>query len=176
MGRFRISVTGDDLTFCAAHFLTFGGGASESLHGHNYRVEVQLSGELDEHRMVHDFVDLRERVRRLTGTLDHRVLLPGENPSLEVRVEDGAVSAVRPDKEYRFPEPDVVILPVANTTAEMLAAHLADALAEELRGLDVGLGKLVVEIEEAPGQAASVTRPVGEPGSPAAGGPTGGAE
>lgn len=160
MRRYRIEVTGDDLTFCSAHFLTFGGGASESLHGHNYRVTVGLGGELDAHRMVHDFVDLRQRIRRLLDALDHRVLLPSKSPSLEVTRGDGAVCAVREEKEYRFPESDVVLLPVENTTAEMLASHIADALAEELVELGAGPGDLVVELEEGPGQVASVSRPV----------------
>lgn len=171
MRRYRIEVTGDDLTFCSAHFLTFGGGTSESLHGHNYRVKVALEGELDAHRMVHDFVDLRQRIRRLLDGLDHRVLLPSESPSLEVARREGAVFAVREDKEYRFPASDVVLLPVGNTTAEMLASHIADALAGELAELDADLGDLVVELEEGPGQVACVSRPVsGDDGASGRGG------
>lgn len=165
MDRHRISVAGDDLTFSAAHFLTFGGGASESLHGHDYRVTVHVTGGLDEHRMVHDFVDLRERVLAAIAELDHRVLLPARNPSLDVTTRDDSVVAMRDGQEYRFPASDVVLLPVANTTAEMLAAHLAEGLAGELASPEAELVELVVEVEEAPGQAAAVTRDLarGEP-------------
>lgn len=161
MDRYRISVAGDDLTFSAAHFLTFGGGASESLHGHDYRVTVRVVGGLDEHRMVHDFLDLKERVRRRIGALDHRVLLPDRNPSLEVTTRGTTVVATRDEHEYRFPADDVVLLPIPNTTAEMIAGHLADALAEELASVEAGLEELAVEVEEAPGQAAEAVRVLG---------------
>lgn len=164
MDRYRISVSGDDLTFSAAHFLTFGGGASESLHGHDYRVSVRLTGRLDEHLMVHDFVDLRARLRRLVGELDHRVLLPERNPSLEVTERDGTVVAARDGHEYRFPAADVALLPVSNTTAEALAGHLAERLAEELGGASEELDEMLVEVEEAPGQAAAVVRAPGRSG------------
>ena len=42
-------------TFAAAHFLRNYHGKCENLHGHDYRVQVGMSGELDENGLLHDF-------------------------------------------------------------------------------------------------------------------------
>jgi len=163
MERYRISVAGEGLVFSAAHFLVFDDGASESLHGHDYRVRVELVGAADADGLVHDFVDLRERARRLVARLDHHVLLPSGCPGLELSRRDGDVVVSHSERSYRLPADDVLVLPVANTSTELLAGHLAEELASELAPLAPGLEEVVVEIEEAPGCMASVARPATAP-------------
>jgi 6-pyruvoyltetrahydropterin/6-carboxytetrahydropterin synthase len=76
-------------TFAAAHFLRNYGGRCESLHGHNWKVEVQAEcSELDDAGMGLDFTLLRRETAKVLSTLDHTVLneLPPfreENPSSE---------------------------------------------------------------------------------------------
>lgn len=160
MDEFEIDVGTHELTFCAAHFVTYGDAGAEPLHGHNYRLRVALEGELDENGMVHDFLDVREHAGALADRLDHRVLLPGSSPVVELRREDGAVTARRASDgaEYRFPEEDCVVLPVRNTTAELVAGWAADELEGRLRRADPRLRSLRVEIEEEPGQSAACER------------------
>jgi 6-pyruvoyltetrahydropterin/6-carboxytetrahydropterin synthase len=75
--------------FAAAHNLREVGGKCESLHGHNFTVEVAVESEsLDEGGMVMDFRLLKARTQAILETLDHRYLneLPvfnGKNPSSE---------------------------------------------------------------------------------------------
>jgi 6-pyruvoyltetrahydropterin/6-carboxytetrahydropterin synthase len=75
--------------FSAAHNLREVGGKCESLHGHNFKVEVAVEAEsLDEQGMVVDFRILKEHTRALVEGLDHKYLneLPffqGKNPSSE---------------------------------------------------------------------------------------------
>ena len=38
MDEFKIAVSKENLLFAAGHFITYGDGACEMLHGHNYRV------------------------------------------------------------------------------------------------------------------------------------------
>lgn len=159
MERHRVHLEKDDLVFCAAHFITYGGGCCESLHGHNYRVAVTLEGRTNEHELVVDFLVLREIMEGLVGRLDHRTLLPDSSPTIEVWREEDSVRARRGESEYRFPAEDVVILPVPNTTAEMLASHLADGLLAGLEEAEVdGIDRLELEVEESFGQSASVLR------------------
>src|ERR1043166_7006471 len=88
-GEYRVAVTKDYLVFASAHFITFAGHRCEGLHGHNYRASVTLEGELDDETwLVFDFVMLKQIMRRLCDEIDHKVLLPLENPRLQV-VEDG---------------------------------------------------------------------------------------
>ncbi len=54
---YKVKVEKGNLSFSAAHFITFG-GKCERLHGHNYAVSVILEGNLTEDRYVFDFVEL----------------------------------------------------------------------------------------------------------------------
>ena len=156
MGTFQVSVSKDYLGFAAAHFITLRGHICETLHGHNYRVAVTVAGPIDpECHFVIDFAVLKGAVRRWTDSLDHRVLLPMNNPKLAYREADGLtivdyVGALA----YQFPTRDCVMLPMANTTAEMLAEWFATRISDDLIASGVGFDTLDVEVEESPGQSA----------------------
>lgn len=165
METFEIRVGTEEMGFSAAHFITYDGGQCEPLHGHDYRVTVRIVGAADADALVYDFVALREEGGRLARRLDHRTLLPDSNPHLEVERGDGIVTVRRTSGgedggvEYRFPEEAVILLPVPNTTAEMLARWFAGKLAETVADEGDGrLRRLEVEVEEAPGQSATCSR------------------
>ena len=75
--------------FSAAHNLREVGGKCESLHGHNFTVEVVVESEtLDQGGMVVDFRELKTKTKEILSRLDHRYLneLPlfrDSNPSSE---------------------------------------------------------------------------------------------
>ena len=156
-GDFRVSVTKDYLVFASAHFITFAGHRCESLHGHNYRASVVLEGTLDaESWYVVDFGVVKKIMRRLCDEIDHKVLLPLENPKLTISEQGESVAVAYEGKpRYLFPASDCALLPVPNTTVEMLAEHLAGKLRAELAALGVGgLTAIEMEIEENFGQSA----------------------
>src|SRR5262245_39416573 len=133
-GEFSVSVSKDYLVFASAHFITFEGHRCEGLHGHNYRARVTVEGALDEECwFVFDFVVLKRIMRRLCDEIDHKVLLPLENPKLQI-VEDADFVRVAYEGKprYLFPRVDCALLPVPNTTVEMLAELLANRLRHEL--------------------------------------------
>ena len=154
---FRVSVTKDYLVFASAHFITFAGHRCEGLHGHNYRVRVTLDGALDpESWFVFDFVALKHIMRDLCDQIDHKVLLPLENPKIQIGEQDDAVTVAYEGKpRYVFPRVDCALLPVTNTTVEMLARLLTARLRAELdrRGAR-GLTAIEMEVEENFGQSA----------------------
>lgn len=157
---YRVTVTKDYLVFSAGHFITYdAGGACEPLHGHNYRTSATLWGDLTGDAYVHDFIALKDVMRELVDELDHAMLLPRDNPELELERRDGEVEVRYEDRRYVFPEDDVVVLPVPNTTAEMLADHLLGRLADRVRadGAD-GVREAAVEVEESFGQSARARR------------------
>jgi 6-pyruvoyltetrahydropterin/6-carboxytetrahydropterin synthase len=153
---YRISVEKDYLVFAAGHFITYG-DLCEALHGHNYRVRVELDGEIDENCYVLDFVVLKRIMRGLVDELDHRMLLPLRNDRLSVTEQDDEVHvgfAAR-GKRYVFPREDCVLLDIANTTAEMLARHFTRRLGEELDRLGTSnVTAITMQVEETFGQAA----------------------
>jgi 6-pyruvoyltetrahydropterin/6-carboxytetrahydropterin synthase len=156
-GAFSVSVTKDYLVFSSAHFITYAGHRCEGLHGHNYRAAVTLDGEIsDESWWVFDFVELKGIMRRLCDEIDHKVLLPLENPRLQVAEKGESVTvAYEGQPRYLFPRRDCALLPVPNTTVEMLAQLLTCRLRAELEKSGApGLTAIEMEIEENFGQSA----------------------
>jgi len=157
VSAFSVTVAKDYLAFAAAHFITMRDHQCESLHGHNYRVGVSVEAALDpETRWVMDFSVLKEILRPMVKAVDHRVLVPTLSPKLTIEQRDGRVHlAVFGEPRYVFPERDCAMLPVENTTAEMLAEYFGKQIRTALESRAVhGLARLVVEIEESPGQSA----------------------
>jgi 6-pyruvoyltetrahydropterin/6-carboxytetrahydropterin synthase len=138
--------------FSAAHFITYGDDVCEPLHGHNYRVAVEVEGPLGEHQYVVDFIEVRDAVTAIIAKLDHRMLLPATHPTIRVTVDDGAdgeVTARHGARRWVFPRSECVILPIANTTAEMVAGHIAVELRRQLPG---NITRLEVAVDECDGQ------------------------
>jgi len=155
---FRVQVSKDYLVFASAHFITFRGHQCESLHGHNYRVGVAVEGDVDaECLFVLDFSVLKRIVRSLADEIDHKVLLPTENPKLVYRTEGEMLHVDYFGKPtYVFPRSDCALLPIQNSTAEMLAQYLARRLRDELaQEGHTHLTLLELEVEESFGQSAT---------------------
>lgn len=155
---FRVEVSKDYLVFASAHFITFRGHQCETLHGHNYRVGVAVEGGVDsECLFVLDFSVLKQITRALVDEIDHKVLLPTQNPKLAFREEAGRLSVdYFGEPTYVFPRVDCALLPIPNSTAEMLAQYLGTRVRDELarRGYR-HLTLLELEVEENYGQAAT---------------------
>ena len=61
--------------FAAAHQLTMVGAKCENMHGHNWKIEVHVTGEkLDEGGVVMDFGVIKKHVRNIMSLLDHKYL------------------------------------------------------------------------------------------------------
>jgi 6-pyruvoyltetrahydropterin/6-carboxytetrahydropterin synthase len=162
---FRVAVSKDYLVFASAHFITFRGHQCESLHGHNYRVGVMVEGAVDDECLfVLDFSILKKIVRRIVDEIDHKVLLPTRNPKLAYRHEGDMVHVDYFGKPtYVFPKGDCALLPIQNSTAEMLAEYIAVHVRNELmRDGYTHLTQLEIEVEENFGQSATYTTSLGD--------------
>jgi 6-pyruvoyltetrahydropterin/6-carboxytetrahydropterin synthase len=154
--HYRVRVTKDYLVFSAAHFITYNGNVCERLHGHNYRVAAEVFGPLDENQYVIDFIALRDALRAICLELDHHMLLPTQHPLIRVHGSDNSVEVTFEDRRWVFPRGDCILLPVANTTSELLASYIGERLLSSL----AGSGKprpvrLRIEIDECFGQLAT---------------------
>jgi 6-pyruvoyltetrahydropterin/6-carboxytetrahydropterin synthase len=155
MSTFRVRVEKDYTMFSAGHFITYEGHLCEPLHGHNYRVAACFEGPLDENSYVINFVRLKRLLKTVADQLDHRMLLPTRNGRVVVQQTGNEVLATYQDRRYVFPASDVVLLPVPNTTAEMLAQWFAGELKALLTPNELaGTEALEVEVEESFGQRA----------------------
>src|SRR5574340_959570 len=128
MPRFHIHLSGDDLGFSAAHFITMADGTCERLHGHDFRVTAELLGPLNDQGYVVDFVAVRAALRAVLDELDHRVLLPREHPTMRVEATRQQVEVAFAERRWVLPAGDCVLLPMPNTTSESLARYVAGRL------------------------------------------------
>ena len=62
-------------SFEAAHSLREYNGKCANIHGHNFKVKVELKAEkLDELGMVEDFIILEKQLKQVTDKLDHKLI------------------------------------------------------------------------------------------------------
>ncbi len=97
--------------FGAAHQLRNYGGKCEDLHGHNFRVEVQISGSClqTDSGILLDFKVLKSRLREVLERLDHRFL--NELPEFETRnpSSENIAAYVYSSLQGRIQEENVVL-------------------------------------------------------------------
>jgi len=68
----RLTVQGG---FSSAHFLRNYNGKCERLHGHNWKVQIEVSGNsTDSQGLLMDFTFLKQELNKVLETLDHKVL------------------------------------------------------------------------------------------------------
>lgn len=150
---YRVSLEKDNLVFSAAHFITFNGDTCESIHGHNYRVKCEVIGPLDENGYVVDFIALRDALLEIVGKLDHHVVLPTKHSLINVADDGNEVTATFRQKRWVFPSEDCVLLPIGNTTAELMARHIAIELVEKTKSkFGKQIARIMVGVDENRGQ------------------------
>ncbi len=155
--RWSIEVDKEYLKFSAAHFLIFPDGSAERLHGHNYRVFVEVEARLSRHGLVIDFLHIKPVIRELVDRLDEHWIVPGEHQELRCEERPDGTTEVRyRDRVYTAPSEDIIVLPINNTSAENFAAFLGRELLRRLeeRFDDLETQTLRVAVEETPGQRA----------------------
>jgi 6-pyruvoyltetrahydropterin/6-carboxytetrahydropterin synthase len=153
--RYHVCVTKDHLVFCAGHFISYEGDKCERLHGHNYRATVEIEGQLDQNFYLFDFIALKRHTKVITDELDHRMLLATCNALIKVEETVERVRVTYRGREWVFPRDDCVLLPIENTTAELLARHIARRLLASLKAEHGFTPEVMrVEVEENVGQSA----------------------
>jgi 6-pyruvoyltetrahydropterin/6-carboxytetrahydropterin synthase len=151
---FSIEVAKDYFNFASAHFLIFANGKREPLHGHNYQVSVSMEGELDPAGVVLDFITFKPLVKRICDSLDHRTLIQTASSAIEVRARDHEVEVRYGKQKIILPRQDVILLPLKNTSTELLAEHIAHRIRVQVRRKfpRTVISHMEVGVEEARGQ------------------------
>ncbi len=151
--QFFVKIKKERLVFSAAHFITFDGDTCEPLHGHNYHVAAEVRGPLSENQYVVDFIALRDALQTIVDELDHRMLLPTKHPTILVTTKNREIEVTHGNRRWVFPASDCVLLPMANTTAELLARYIGQRLLDDLKKrLGVRLAEVCIAVDECDGQ------------------------
>ena len=133
----KLRISGDKLTIACAHMLSKHDKCAR-VHGHNYQIEVEIEGELNENNMIIDFSLFKESVGEILKELDHKTLLPENSKDFDINTnEKEVVVTTCDDKRYRFPREDVILLPIEATTAELMSIYFHDLIKKQFPGFKV---------------------------------------
>lgn len=96
-----------EIHFSYGHRLLNHPGKCARLHGHNGRVQIEISSEaLNDQKMVMDFYEIRSVIGKwIDETLDHRLILGKKDPLVEILKKTG----------------ESIVVIEENPTAEVLA-------------------------------------------------------
>lgn len=152
--RFSIEVAKDYFNFASAHFLIFANGRREPLHGHNYQVSIGMEGEIDRAGVLLDFITFKPLVKQVCDDLDHRTLIQTRSPAITVEQRDREVQIIYKKQRMLLPRGDVILLPLINTSTELLAEHIAKQIRRRVRQKfpAANITSMEVCVEEARGQ------------------------
>ncbi len=146
---FAISIDPGELYFNAAHFITFDNHC-ENLHGHNFHVRIDARGENGSDNLVADFVLITRLAAGICSKLNDKVLLPAESNVVRIEQRNSQTYISSYGKQFMLPDDNCYLLPVSNTTAEMLAWYIGECLIEALQQEDAvsNMSELSIAVEE----------------------------
>lgn len=99
------------------HRLPFHRGKCVNLHGHSYRLFLEVEGDLDENGMVIDFYDLKRIVHPIIEELDHSFMVSSLDPDLGKLLEN-------------FPTKKVLV--DFHSSVENIATYILDRIAANI--------------------------------------------
>lgn len=100
-----------EVSFDASHRLLHYQGKCHNLHGHRWKVEIRLTGKVDEETNI--LVDYNE-IKRVVNRYDHQIILNGDDPMVS-----------------RIEEFHPVITTPGDPTSELLAVLIRDSIEGE---------------------------------------------
>lgn len=157
MSTTTLHLAKQNFKFSAAHFLIFDATQAERLHGHNYQVRVDIKApaenELHQDGYFVDFNVFKKFIKARLDQWDEIVLLPAKHPDLKTKKNKNSLEVTFRDRFYVFPQNEVLLLPVTNTSVEQLSRLLAEDFFAEFNSY--GVQKVKVYVEETRGQGAS---------------------
>jgi 6-pyruvoyltetrahydropterin/6-carboxytetrahydropterin synthase len=148
--QFSTFISPWELHFNAAHFITYA-NVCENLHGHNFHARIDAFGTNTEDGYVIDFVLLNRLAAKVCATLNDRVLLPGNSTVVRIEAKDNMVEVESFGKHFLLPHENCLILPISNTTAELLAWYISEELIRQLQEANAlsNIETIEVSVEEA---------------------------
>lgn len=146
--------------FSSAHFLIFDSQRAEKLHGHNYQVQFEMtfpqdSALMKEQGFCIDFYEIKKWLKAKLDAWDEHVLLPETNSEFKFHQKGESLEVRFRDRFYVFPRNEVILLPIVNTSVELLSLLIAEEAMKQYRSL--GIQKISVRVEETAGQGATST-------------------
>jgi 6-pyruvoyl-tetrahydropterin synthase len=159
---FCINLDRDDFNFSAAQILV-ANGELEPLSGHNYHLGVMISGELDNCGLLIDFRTVKQFMREVIQTFNHKTIVPMKCPDLLITTDDKQVRIDGFVVTISIPRTHCLLLEIKNTSCECLAELILDRLHAQIASHVAGLTQLSVRVTESAGQSVTATILIARP-------------
>jgi 6-pyruvoyltetrahydropterin/6-carboxytetrahydropterin synthase len=143
------------LRFSACHIIPEHGKCSR-LHGHTYTIHSRIHGSLNEFGIVLDFEIVKNALREVIAELDHKLLIPTRSSHFKIEKEKD-IKVYLGDKQYQFPEEDIIMLDIASATAESLANFILEKLISTME-IPHNVTMIELGVDEGWGQGAWVAK------------------
>ena len=129
----KVEVKG--LKFSSAHFVV-GHPKCERLHGHDYYVDIVVEGQLDEKGMLIDFGIVKQVIKPILDMLDHKIIIPKSSTKLDIHNDNDdwvviVLDMVTYPKKLFLTKDEVCLLPIKNSTAELIGEWMYGVMREE---------------------------------------------
>lgn len=128
-----IKLSGEKFSFSASHAIVFeqpnqpGSLGVEPLHGHDFVVDVEITGPVNALGMVINFLIAESVLRSIIDKFNHKILLPAKPEYFNYEQSGrqlGVRSKVDP-RSWSFPMVDVCFIDAPNASTEAIADDLA---------------------------------------------------
>lgn len=114
--------------FSCAHFTIFSPEKRERLHGHTYNVAASFLAPSDK---FIDYNILKDEILEICKKLDESTIIPENSKHLKIEKLEKSIRIDFNDDTFLFPEKDVILLPIENTTIEEISEHIYTTLKEK---------------------------------------------
>ncbi len=116
------------LHFSIAHFTVFSATSRERLHGHNIRIGVSITGEVDDNGLCFDYAVYKKILKELVARFDEYTLIAQHSPHLSISDHGDYYHVTHNGVVMPLLKTDTILLPVLNVTIEELAYYLLNEL------------------------------------------------
>lgn len=141
------------LHFSAAHFTIFSAQERERLHGHNFRLAVEITGEIDDNGLCFDYAIYKKILKELCHKYDEYTLIAEHSPYLEITSDDDYFFVKHADRTQPLLKTDTILLPIKNVTIEELSHYFLQQLTQDKEHLsELKIQAFEVRVSSGPDQ------------------------
>lgn len=140
------------MNFSAAHFTIFSASQRERVHGHNFRVDAEITTDVGEDGLCIDYRILKKILLEICNELDEYFLIPEHSPHLKITSDDSYYRITFNNEEIVQLISDTKLLPLTNITVEELSFYILGQLSARLSTTPCDVSHLKIGVSSGDGQ------------------------
>ena len=148
-----IEIAKQYLHFSVGHFTIFSATERERLHGHNFRLAVSITGEVDENGLCFDYAIYKKVLQELCERYNEYTLIAGQSPHLTITEDDDFYLVTHNQITMPLLKTDTMLLPVRNVTIEELSHYLLEQVLGDFKLVDeLKIARFEMRVSSGPDQ------------------------